>query len=65
MTSLPSRAYHDGVISADSGGEIKQATCATPQESCAIYLGEELSPDGLNFLDLGGTQDGLELVGLL
>lgn len=27
-------------------------------------LGEDGSPDGLNFLDLGGTEEGLELVGL-
>lgn len=27
------------------------------------YLGEELSPDGLN-IDLGGRDDGLELLGL-
>lgn len=29
-----------------------------------IYLGEDGSPDGLNFLDLGGTEEGLDLVGL-
>ena len=29
-----------------------------------IYLGEDGGPDGLNFLDLGGTEDGLDLVGL-
>lgn len=29
-----------------------------------IYLGEDSSPDGLNFLDLGGTKESLELVGL-
>lgn len=29
-----------------------------------IYLGEDGSPDGLNFLDLGGTKESLELVGL-
>lgn len=28
------------------------------------YLGEELSPNGLN-LDLGGRDEGLELVGLV
>lgn len=27
-------------------------------------LGEDGSPDGLNFLDLGGTEESLELVGL-
>ena len=27
-------------------------------------LGEDGSPDGLNFRDLGGTEEGLELVGL-
>lgn len=29
-----------------------------------IYLGEDGGPDGLNLLDLGGGQDGLDLVGL-
>lgn len=29
-----------------------------------MYLGEEGSPDGLDIGDLGGTDEGLELVGL-
>jgi len=28
------------------------------------YLGEDGGPDGLNLLDLGGLDEGLELVGL-
>ena len=28
------------------------------------YLGEEGSPDGLDILDLGGLDEGLDLVGL-
>jgi len=31
---------------------------------CVKYLGEELGPDGLDVLDVGGLEDGLELVGL-
>lgn len=30
-----------------------------------MYLGEQLRPDGLNVGDLGGGDEGLELVGLL
>lgn len=33
-------------------------------QSSRIYLGEDGGPDGLNLLDLGGGQDGLDLVGL-
>lgn len=29
-----------------------------------IYLGEDGGPDGLNLLDLGGSQESLDLVGL-
>jgi len=29
-----------------------------------VYLGEERAPDGLDFGDLGGGDEGLELVGL-
>jgi hypothetical protein len=29
-----------------------------------IYLGEDGSPDGLNLGNLGGTNEGLDLVGL-
>lgn len=29
-----------------------------------IYLGEDGSPDGLNLLNLGGGDEGLDLVGL-
>lgn len=29
-----------------------------------MYLGEELSPDGLNILNTGSLDEGLELVGL-
>lgn len=29
-----------------------------------MYLGEKLGPDGLNILDAGGLDEGLELVGL-
>jgi hypothetical protein len=32
--------------------------------SIQSYLGEDGGPDGLNFLDLGGLDQGLELVGL-
>ena len=34
------------------------------KEGSGIYLGEDGGPDGLNLLDLGGTQKSLELVGL-
>jgi hypothetical protein len=30
-----------------------------------IYLGEDGSPDGLNLGNLGGTNEGLDLVGLV
>lgn len=29
-----------------------------------MYLGEQLSPDGLNLGDTGGSDQGLQLVGL-
>lgn len=34
------------------------------REGSDNYLGEDGGPDGLNLLDLGGTEDGLDLVGL-
>lgn len=37
---------------------------AATRQASSIYLGEDGGPDGLNLLDLGGTEDGLDLVGL-
>jgi hypothetical protein len=53
LTSLPSRAC------------LLSETCIPYCLSIAIaHLGEQSCPDGLNLLDLGSLDQGLELVGL-
>jgi hypothetical protein len=66
--SLPSRACKSSKSSslelshaAKCGGFGIGAGCGN---ASGIYLGEDGGPDGLDFLDLGGTEEGLDLVGL-
>lgn len=68
--SLPSRACVENRIS------YRILNCrARPCSGCfdigagcgmgsGIYPGEDGGPDGLNFLDIGGRDEGLDLVGL-
>lgn len=55
-----------GTTSAGGGGGAARANVG--QELLDVLalesLGEDGSPDGLDFLDLSGTEEGLELVGL-
>ena len=45
-------------------GSAKSHRSAGVGDGGRIYLGEERGPDGLNLLNLGGVQNGLNLVGL-
>ena len=51
---------HVGKFGCRVGNDATEKT----REGSGIYLGEDGGPDGLNLLDLGGTQKSLELVGL-
>lgn len=73
MTSLPSRAC--GLRNIGKSLDIQDFCVSTyarvsrenrraRMRISRIYLGEDGGPDGLNLLDLGGGQDGLDLVGL-
>jgi len=73
LTSLPSRACRHAtsqtkvlffaVVAVASSAHRVRFDCNSSR-ALKSYLGEELSPDGLN-LDLGGRDEGLELVGLV
>lgn len=68
--SLPSRAYVENRVSLRISNLSRAAIMgcfgvgADDRMGSGIYPGEDGGPDGLNLLDLGGTEDGLDLVGL-
>jgi len=66
--SLPSRACKSRKLPNLLVSRAAKFGCFDIGAGCGIgsgiYLGEDGGPDGLDILDLGGTEDGLDLVGL-